>query len=167
VIISLLLVASLIVQRPNVIVVPASSPFSLREAGPEYGDMTYFNGELTLHTANPFEWRIVDDAPESLELRIIPNAADLKALPFAENSPPTQFFVSNPEEAAGYLMTNEEKQSLLAAKLLESSGTATFKVRELFTLIECDSRSYWVTVVSDRSSNAVADTVVIHPRVGC
>lgn len=166
-IISLLLVASLIVQRPNVIEVPASSPFSLREAGPEYGDMTYFDGEITLHAVYMFEWRIVDNAPESLELWVIPSAADLKPFPFAENSPPTQLLVSNPEEVAGYLMGPGEKESLVAGKLLESSGAATFKLRELFTLIECDSRSYGVTVVSARSSSAVADAAAIPQRVGC
>jgi hypothetical protein len=163
---ALLLVVSL-TQSAGGIEIPANSPFTFREAGESSGSPMSFNGEIELTAEFSFEWNIVDDAPESLGLRIIPNESDLSLLPYAKFSRPTELDVVGAEEISRMLLSESLVAELLNARVLRVDGVASFKVGDLTTAVDCNHRWYSVKVLSVQNPKEVAQNLHIPERRGC
>ena len=165
--ISVFLIVAALAQGTNEIEVPVNSPFKLGTSGEGRGSPVLFKGEMSFHAEYLLEWRIVDDVPEMLILRIFPDAKTLGLLPFAPDAPPTELNVFGAEEVAKQLLNTDSAQVLLGGNVLSEFGSANFRVGELQTAIDCDSRSYTVEILSVEAPQVVAQTAFIPQRRGC
>ncbi len=163
----LLLAGAFTAMQLNVFEIPANSPFKLQKAEAQYGSPASFSGEITIQAEYAFEWRIIDDAPDTLEMHIFASHEDMSRFLFDKKYPSKQLYVVNPEAVAGILMSPKDKQDLLNAKTLRRTGVATFYLADLSTAIDCDSRSYGVRVVSAIATNKMAETIYVPTHKGC
>lgn len=73
----------------------------------------------------------------------------------------------NPEAVAEWLLTAQESSALIGATLHRFSGTASFRVGQLTTTVDCDARSYNVLVQAVQGFDRLSRVDAIPPRRGC
>ena len=164
---SLLFALSLFAPREPLIVVPENTPFAIEGAEQEYGNPVRFKGELRFEGRYQFDWLVIDGKPESLELRIFPNEADLKLIPFDEDRPVSELLVRNAEVVARSILGGTDAQRLLGGKVLVKAGVGVFRVGAMETAVDCDYRSYVVDVIVAEPAQFLVDIEIMPLRVGC
>ena len=128
---------------------PVNSVWTLNELGLE-GSSTSFSGELRFIGDYDFSWEYLDDELYSFNLHITPKDNYETIFPiFLDDLTPSVLFARNAKEVAKIFLKDANKLGkLLSGKIKSESGTANFKIKNYWSAVDCNQRSYIVDVTS-------------------